>query len=226
MGGECDMSQSSEFPVHWDNPADAEITWQFDPMHAPVAVTPLGFDLFMEPFVGSFGLFRLCLQNYYMYFQAPAGGPPAGRPPDPQAITMGGRRWVEDILPEVQEFDRHYRETDFDALNDGELVSELDRLVQVRRRCGQLHTMSTLPWWMGMSLLIDTYRELTGGDDLAALRLVQGHGSKSVDAGIALWRVARLAGSIPAVKECLLAEKDDAPADALLARLNNEPEAR
>src|SRR5439155_1427191 len=78
------------------------------------------------------------------------------------AIHAGARRWREEIIPEVRAFDQHYLTTDFDSMSAEELAAELDRLADVRVRCGQLHTMATLPWWMGMMSLIETVRELTG----------------------------------------------------------------
>src|SRR3990172_8227156 len=193
------QAETAEFPVTFDDPVDAALTWRPDKMHSPDVATPLGFDLMTRPFVGGFGMLRATYHNYYVFYTRM--GPPPTRAGSAWgalgAVIEGGRRWGEEILPEVQGYDRRYRETDFDAMTEVELVAELDGLVRVRTRCGQLHTMATFPWWVGMENLIETYRELTGGDDLGAVRLVQGYGNKSVDAGEALWRVSRLAASIP-----------------------------
>jgi pyruvate,water dikinase len=145
------------------------------------------------------------------------------RAPNLRAVIEGGRLWREKVLPEVQQFDRYYREAEFDAMSNEELVAELDNLVRVRSRCGQLHSMATFPWWVGMEQLISTYRELTGGDDLGAVRLVQGYGNKSVEAGVALWRLSRLAASIPAVSEAL---QTDGTAGEQLSALDSEPSAQ
>src|SRR4029453_5683689 len=125
----------------------------------------------------------------------------ADRPVPVEAIHAGGRRWREEILPEVRRFDEYYPLTDFNSLLSDILPPEIDRPVGTRVRCGQLHTMATLPWWMGMMNLIATVHELTAGDDLAALRLIQGDGNKSVEAGESLWRLSRLAASIPEVRD-------------------------
>jgi pyruvate,water dikinase len=187
------QTKTTDFPVTWDNPGDANLTWAMDHMHSPGVATPLSFDLAARPFIEGFGMLRACYQNYYIFYARTA--PPAGdaRKVELDAIIQGGRLWREQILPEVQGFDAHYRSTDFDAMNNAELVDELDRLVEVRVRCGQLHTMCTMPWWTGMEHLISTFHELTGGDDLGAVRLVQGYGNKSVEAGRGLWRLSRMA---------------------------------
>jgi pyruvate,water dikinase len=211
-------TKTTDFPVHWDNPADADLSWRFDPMHTPEVTTPLSFDLYMEPFIRGFGMLRLCQQNYYVYVHQPTMPPTAPGPIPTDAIYAGGRRWREEIIPEVRGFDDHYRLTDFDSMSADELISEVDHLVDARVRCGQLHTMATMPWWMGMMNLIGTVHELTGGDDLAAVRLVQGHGNKSVEAGERLWKLGRLASSVPEVQETLLSLRE-APADTQLAAL-------
>ena len=221
------MSQvrTADFPVTWENPADAALTWRPDKMHSPDMVTPLGFDLYIGPFIGGFGMMKATYHNHYVFYArtAPPPNPGAMSAPDLGAVKEGGRRWREVVLPEVLVYDRHYRGTDFDSMSAEELGDELDGLVKVRRRCGQLHTMATFPWWVGMEHLLETYRELTGGDDLGAVRLVQGHGNKSVEAGEALWRLSRLAAGIPAARKAL--EWKVSVADAV-AGLEGRPEAR
>ncbi len=217
-------TQVADFPVHWDNEADALRTWAPDKMHSPGVATPLGFDLAARPFVEGFGMLRACYQNYYIFYARTA--PPAGDATKVplSAIVEGGRRWHETILPEVQAFDDHYRQTDFEALPTDEVVAELDRLIGVRLRCGQLHTMCTMPWWTGMENLIATYQELTGGDDLGAVRLVQGYGNKSVEAGQALWRLSRMADSIPIVRDSI-SSADDPSGQERLNRLVGHAQA-
>lgn len=41
------MIEAREFTVEWDDPADANICWQYDPVHTPHAVAPLSCDLAM-----------------------------------------------------------------------------------------------------------------------------------------------------------------------------------
>jgi len=218
-------TKATEFPVAWDNPADGDLSWRFDPMHTPDVTTPLSFDLYMEPFIRGFGMLRLCVQNYYVYVHQPAMPPSVAGSVPVEAIYAGGRRWREEVLPEVRTLDDHYRLTDFESMSADELVAELDHLVEARLRCGQLHTMATLPWWMGMMNLIGTVHEITGGDDLAAVRLVQGYGNKSVEAGEGLWRLSRLAASTPEVQESLLSLRE-APAEQQLAAMAEIPAAQ
>ena len=206
---------SDEFPVQWKSPADAELSWNNDRMHAPDVMTPLRFDLFFEPFFRGFGAdspveYRSLLVNYYVYStqvrDSAADGPQTESSIDEvlEELTQAAAGWRDEIIPEVLRHIDHYRLTDFDALADGELANEVDELNELRVRQGQLHTMAVMPWAQATDLLIDTYLELTGKDEVTGVRLVQGYGSKSVEAGQALWRLSRLAASIPAVREPLL----------------------
>ena len=193
--------EDAAFPVEWENPADAQLTWRFSAEHMPLAVTPLEFELGTQRFLEGFGWGMVPRQfNYYIYFAL--GGPsqdPAPPPATAASVREAGRRWRDDILPEVLRHTEHYRATDFGSLTNEQLASEIERLPEVRYRAGQLHTMAVRPHWEGMSLLIRTYKELTGGDDLAAMRLVQGYPDKSFESAERLWSVSRTAAALPLV---------------------------
>ncbi len=70
-------SEPSEFPVRWDDPADAELTWAFNPMHSLDVRPPLEFDLVNRPFMRGFGIaltelgfetdIRMVQANYYVF---------------------------------------------------------------------------------------------------------------------------------------------------------------
>ncbi|MEX1253895.1 MAG: PEP-utilizing enzyme [Dehalococcoidia bacterium] len=223
-------NEAPDFPVTWDDPADAETCWRHDREHLPFAVPPLHFDVNLCPFLEGFGFWnaRPKYANYYMFFPmgAPSGsGGSSGPPPaSVESLREAARRWHEEIVPEVVGYVDHYRTTDFDALSSEALASEVERLREVRHRSGELHTLAIMPGYTGMTFLIETYKELTGGDDLSALRLVQGYGNKSVEAGEGLWRLARLAETMPAVAG-RLASVDGDSAMQCLADLEADPAA-
>ena len=191
-------------------------------MHTPDPATPLGFDLFYGPFIEGFGGSRIRLKNCYVYISEPSG---EGDPPevDLERLARGIRRWHEETIPELVSAADYYLRTDFDSMPAVELAEEIGRLPAARKRLGRLHTLSLLPYGLGMRVLIDTYKELVADDELAAVRLVQGYGNKSVEAGHALWRVSKTAAAIPAVRERILRGE---PAHDCLAALEREPAAR
>ena len=213
------MPDEADFPVEWEDPADAQLTWRFSAEHMPLAVTPLEFELGTQRFLEGFGWGMVPRQfNYYIYF---ALGGPAADPPPPQptvdTVREADRRWREEVLPEVLRHTEHYRSTDFAALTDEQLAREIERLPDVRFRAGQLHTMAVRPHWEGMSLLIQAYKELTGGGALAAMRLVQGYANKSFESAERLWGVARAAAAVPLVAGRLRAMETDTALETLAA---------
>ncbi len=206
-------TETADFSITWDDPADAEKTWHYNPEHMPMPMAPLPFELALAPFLRGFGWGMNPRQfNYYTFF-AFDGPRDATEPQDADVayLRMAAARWHEQILPEALGYIEQYRTPDFDALSNDELVSEIERLRDVRFRAGQLHTQSVAPYWSGHRLLIETYKELVDADELGALRLAQGYTNKSVEAGERLWEVTQIAASIPSVRDRLL----DADADTL-----------
>ena len=133
-------------------------------------------------------------------------------------------RWRDNILPEILVEIEYYRVTDFDALSDQRLTDEIDRLIEVRLRSGHLHDQVTIPYFQAMNLLLDTYTKLTGRDEVAGIRLVQGYGNMSVEADQGLWKLSRLAESAPVVKQ-ILADVNSESALSSLKALAQRTEA-
>lgn len=214
------------FPIVWDDPKDAELTWFFDIEHTPDVVTPLGFDLYFGPFLDGFGWARVCLQNYYVYdwFQEDSYDEAAAKM-DTVKLTAAGRYFWDKIVPEVEGYTQRYLKTDFDTFSDGDLTAEIEQLPALRLRMGHLHTLSLFPHGAGMRHLIQTYKELVEDDELTAVRLMQGYGNKSMEAGRALWQLSRQAASVPAVRDRVRAV-DRTNASECMAALRHEPTAR
>ncbi len=217
---------SETFPVTWEDPKDAKLTWFFDIEHTPDVVTPLGFDLHFGPLLHGFGWARVCLQNYYVYdwFQEDSYAEAAANM-DTVKLTAAGQHFWDKIVPEVEGYTQRFLRTDFDALSDDDLAAEIDELPALRMRMGHLHTLALFPHGAGMRYLIDTYKDLVGDDELAAVRLMQGYGNKSVEAGRALWQLSRQAASIPAVRDRVL-QIDRATAGGCMAALQRERSAQ
>jgi len=221
-----ETSPVQAFPITWDDPEDARLCWRFDIEHSPDVITPLGFDLYFGPFLNGFGWLRATLQNYYVYDWWPDDSfEKAADNFDTAQVASAARHFWDKIVPEVEGYTQRFLRTDFDALSDSDLAAEIAKLPAMRTRCGRLHTLALFPHGFGMQLLIDTYKELVAEDDLAAVRLVQGYGNRSVDAGRALWQLSRLAASIPRARD-RLQRVDRTSAGECMAAIRREPEAR
>jgi pyruvate,water dikinase len=213
---------AQDFPITWTDPSDAERSWFFDTTHTPDVMTPLGYDLYYGPFISGFGGVRPTYVNRYCYMTNTRPPPPrdAQMPEiDLDRLANGARRWRDEIIPEVVLHTQYYRDTDFDEMTNSELIAEIEKLRELRVHQGRLHEKALTPFSIGMWYLIDTYKELTGGDDLGAVRLVQGYGSKSVEAGHSLWSLSRIAASVPSVREAVMS-------GAALDQLAANPESR
>jgi pyruvate,water dikinase len=213
------------FPVVWDDAADGQLCWFFDMSHTPEVMTPLGYDLYFGPFLNGFGWLRPTYQNYYVYDWWPQNaGEEAAQRITLQQLKDAARNFWERIVPEVEAKTAYFLRTDFDALSNDQLLAELRQLPEWRTRCGALHTRALFPYNAGMQRLISVYQELIGQDELAAVRLVQGHGCRSVDAGRALWRLAQLAASVPSVLAVL--QDAELAASECVAMLERDAAAR
>lgn len=217
---------AADFPVSWTDQADAELTWVFDIEHTPDVVTPLSFDLYFGPFLDGFGWARICLQNYYVYdwFHEATYREAAARV-DLAQLTAAGLSFWDSLVPEVEGYTQRYLRTDFDALTNDDLAAEIEQLPALRTRGGNLHNLALFPHGAGLQYLIRTYKELVGGNDLAALRLVQGYGNKSTEANRALWQLSRMAASNPVVGDRVL-RVDGATAGECMSALRREPSAQ
>ena len=209
---------AEDFPIVWTNPEDAERTWFFDIEHTPDVVTPLGFDLYFSPFLDGFGWARVVLQNHYVYdwFQEDTYDEAAARF-DLEQLTAAGKHFWEKIVPEVEGYTQRYLRSDFDALPDGDLAEEIEQLPALRSRMGHLHTLSLFPHGAGMRRLIEVYKELIEDDELGAVKLMQGFGNKSVEAGRALWELSRQAAALPSVYERVRGIDRENAADTIAA---------
>ncbi len=216
------------FPVQWEDPADAGASWFFDITHTPGVMTPLGYDLYYGPFISGFRVLRTSYVNRYVYMTAPPIPPGvdfAQPPVDLPRLVNGAARWRNEIIPETVRHVEYYRDTDFESMPNDALAREIEELRELRVHQGELHELALRPYSVGMNHLIATYKELTSGDDLGAVRLVQGYGSKSVEAGTRLWELSRVAAGVPSVRTAI-ERVDGAPAGGVLAWLENDPPAR
>jgi pyruvate,water dikinase len=116
-------------------------------------------------------------------------------------LREAAARWQNQILPRVIELTDYYLGADFDSMSNELLVEELSKIREVKIEAGRLHHLATQPWQIMINMLMDTYSEVTGGSDLEAVRLLQGSGNKSVEAGHAMWKLSMLARSIPSLSD-------------------------
>ena len=229
-------SRIPEFPVHWDDPADAELTWTTDLMHNPEPMCPLvqslqyslsdGFMAGMLEFGLPFKARHIRYQNYYQFERMEMEAPPS-----PEAAEAGGKqleatikqetarlgkRWETEHLPRVKQIiSRHIameREVGTASLPGiAELLREYEA---IRRELWTIHFRTVIPMLLSMQAYDEFYSDVLGGSDGDSHALLVGQSTRSVDAGIGLSDLAAAARA-SGLERLII----DTPADELLDTL-------
>jgi phosphohistidine swiveling domain-containing protein len=196
------------FPLHWDDPADAELTWEMDPMHSPAPVNPLGQSLqtsLFEGFLAATGEFGLPFkamhrryQNYYQFERAEMV-----EPPTPEAAEAGGRaleetfkreigrlgdRWENEHLPRINEIIGRYIAMEGEAASASlpEIASILREFETIRAELWTIHFRIVIPMMLAIQAYDEFYADLFGGVEGDSHALLVGQPTQSVAAGIGL----------------------------------------
>jgi pyruvate,water dikinase len=111
--------------------------------------------------------------------------------------------WLEELLPEIKQHIAYFESCDLRGMSLDQLRAHLAEMLKRAERMGALHGV-IMPMLYAMSQFEELYCELfEGATTLDALRLTQGFDNKTMEGDRALWRLSRLARSIPEVREIL-----------------------
>jgi pyruvate,water dikinase len=215
------------FPIRWDDPEHAKLTWFQDVMHNPLPVTPLNATLFQPAFAEgvsrSFARLmlpasgiRVSIQNGYVYLCTPpfSDDPAAmeARMGDMQRVTMEVgptvlKDWRETFEPQVKERARKVLDFDYEPATAASIAAFIrDDVRTWLVDVWDIHMPVNIPPMnavFGMEEMLGTVL-----DEEAVRRsrlLLQGYDNKSVETGRTLWALSRWVRSIddlaPAVLE-------------------------
>lgn len=233
-------SETSAFPVAWDDPADAHRTFTIDLMHNPLPVSPLtqttkGFAYGIAAAAAEFGL-PITKPNvrYINYYQYTRDDPPdfAGTDEaDAAAIEstmrreMGrlGERWRDEHLPRIEQLVREMEriESAVSAASPAEIVAMLDELAAGARELWTVHFRIVIPMLAAVQAFTEFYIDLFGGAESDAHELLVGQPSMSVQAGFGLFDLATAARQA-GLKEVIIGS----PLDEIDARLRETAAGR
>lgn len=219
-----------DFPVVWEEPADAQRTWRLDRLHHPDPIAPIDFWFFREivcqGIISAAPVYDRPMEfvprriNAYMYVSAVPQPVPDGSD-GTSKLTAAALRvrelWEDELLPEVEEHLRWWSSCDLASLSLDELLSHLDETIERAKRVWHLHFVVTSPAFTPVVELADLYGEVCDASDLDAFRLVQGFGNKTVETGRELWKLSRAAVASPDVARALDQGSPAAVAEALEA---------
>jgi phosphohistidine swiveling domain-containing protein len=203
---------SEEFPVSFDNPADAEESWERDDMHAPFALTPLAQDMFLRVTGGAFLRWHEMFDapqrlvpgsfNGYAYFSFRPNVPEERRA-EHQAwwlqihrdrIPLTAALWDDELLPELREMFDWIAGLPIEELSGEEAAAAWEEAWRKAERSWVLHFLIIMGPYQVLEDLVAAYAAAMGpGHDAEALGLIGGghHVLEDVEEGIE--RLAALA---------------------------------
>ncbi len=217
------MSSDSEFPVHWENPDDANLYWTRDAVHEPRPSLPLrrsfsrqiigpGVERTMQVYQMP-GQSRSILVNGYMFETKIADAPDVTKQKQQRAhaildehIADLPRRWYDEFEPELRRDLAAWRAFDLpDATWDG-LAQHFAQMTERMVRHWEIHFFTVFPVLHSTRVLSQLYEKLTGDhDEQAPYILVAGFPNKTTERDMALWQLTELARQSPAVTNAFTA---------------------
>ncbi len=202
-------------PITFPRPGEIDGYWDWDKIHAPKPLTPLSGDTIVQAMGEGFtaaqhdfgSVLALRCRMINNYFYAAFTPDPAFTPPttDIQEYTRQlerlafniGERWTNEWEPSLIPMLQKARAEDYDSMSDTELQAKLEEYL-----ANQVY-MWTIHGWINLSLvpataLTDFYnQEIQPEDPNEGWQLLQGHRTKSVEAGTGLWRLSRIVNASP-----------------------------
>jgi rifampicin phosphotransferase len=229
--------------VVFPGPDEIEGFWALDKMHAPRPITPLSFDLVVQPLAVGFTKAQAEYDcpvmvtnleiNHFMYV-AFHPIPDEDEIKDRMTRYHGklasmvpgvGRTWDEKWKPEVIAANVPEKTADYSGLSNEELVAKLDELTE----------RMTHQWWihghinfvlLSSSAFCDLYDALFKPDEpTESYQALQGFRTRSVDASHGLWELSRIAKASP-VLSALFTSKEPAEIVADLEKTDEGREFR
>jgi hypothetical protein len=232
---------SADFVVEFEQPGDELISWEWDDMHMPFAMTALAGDYVRDLIAGGmnehFRVFdfpqrmRCEIWHGYSYFGLQRNYPIEERPALLARIFEVGRQraeitapqWWDDVIPELHELYQGMVAVDVDRLHPGALGDAWDAAWKAGLRAWELHFIWIMGPYQILEDLTDLYTEHMGKDkEQEALRLVRASSEDLAAVDLETERLAAIATGHPALA-ARLQQPDDADLDELRS-LDGGPE--
>ena len=212
---------TDDFPIVWREPGDADLTWEWDDMHTPHVVRPLGEDyleLLAHGFAYRYEKLGVPLAiltrvwNGYAYFGFKIDAPEAEHDAV-MARYQAARRariphtaayWRDEALPELRVMYREIDEIDAETLSADRLAIAWERAWTHAERAWDIHFFVIAGPYQVLDDLADTYEALVeNGTATEALGLVAGLVEEIRLAEEGLERLTIAAAATPAVADRL-----------------------
>jgi rifampicin phosphotransferase len=211
------------FPVEWNSPEDAQLTWFRDEMHFPEPLTPLTVTLLLDTFdegnplaceelampmtgllYGSFNGYAYNMTRPVSEAEMPARME-RNEQVMPERMDNLRRLWDEQYLPRVVDLTDKIDSLDLEQAPAADVGARLAELRDALVELWHIHFLVVFPKLGCGERFFEIYKAATGSDDqTAAYRCLQGFPNKSVEAGKALWELSRLATEDEDVRDAVM----------------------
>jgi pyruvate,water dikinase len=227
------------FPFEWPDPEHEALHWTWDQMHHPHPKTPLsatfempaygegssrGFQAIQIPMQ-----FHVACLNYYAYnasefLEETTGFPPAWWPNVEAEFVrrLPGltQTWEQEYLPEVMAMNVRLRDADYAAMSIDDLLAFIDQTFALRTRAWDIHMQAVMPVMGAAGRFAEAYENLVGAaPENEPYLMLGGFENKTVESGVALWRVGRIAAAVPGLARTIA----ETPVEALATELQSSP---
>ncbi len=206
------------FPVRWEDPSDANLSWEWDDMHFPQALAPLAGDYVTRGIAGGMNLryertgfplrVRCCILHGYAYFATrwlvPAGDIPSARERIKEnrrtLSRMVRKNWEDEVLPTLLETYRWMQDAPIESGSPAEVAFSWDEAWSRIPNLHYFHFMSNAGSYQSLDDLADVYESFSENprpDE--ALTFVQGRANELQRVQRDLYLLTKDARSLPAV---------------------------
>jgi len=212
------------FSLVWEQPGDAERTWTWEASGCPLPFSPLLIDHAEALYAGidrerrlrPYEWGRRVYPHGFLYnWRRPKSGPEApladpvvrARKQTHEALAARLREaWQDDFEPTIRRLCRGIRDRDYDAMSAAEIAALLPDLFMDSGSAFGLTMVAADGMFAAMRPFTDFCNELFGpsqGEALAG-ELVGGFANYTTGSEVGIWRLARAAERVPAVRDAML----------------------
>lgn len=192
---------------------DGQLAWVHDPVHWPDPMPPLAFSIAGDALAR--GLLaaareydlsvldvRVRRVNAYRYQatiplsctqEEAAAREKRSRATLRATVARLGQLWTDEWLPEIERHLACWEGFDLHGSLDLALLAHLDETLIRTTRMWEIHFLLHYPMHRAVKQFTNLYRELFGGAELDAYRLLQGFDNRTLQMGRALWELSRRA---------------------------------
>jgi pyruvate,water dikinase len=229
------------FPITWDDPADAQLSFRQDRQHAPTPITPLTGWLGQHYWskgatsgLAAMGQSRIMLVRrincYYYHGSAPSTSTDQSDDTAKKAestldaaLDVFVERWDGEWLPEIQGYHEKWNGFDLNSASDPALLEHLNWTLDTFARLWEIHFQIMMTARMGPSLLMELRADLVGDNDsIDNYKITQGVDNCSLQSGEDLWKLSQSVAESDVTKSILTGT----PTSEVMATLENTAEGQ